>query len=135
MNINVHIASKFWNLGMARIYGRMPAEKVVENLIEKLDEFKIDLFQHIVSIVCNGAPVMVKMGKLSCIHQHTCLVHGVHLAVVAVLYSKSPTPIFIQEIDDNVSDESEDDSMASNLFIDFDSIDDDTEDDEVIEDT
>ena len=85
--------------------------------------------------MCDGTPVMVKMGKLSCIHQQTCLVHGVHLAVVAVLYSKSPTPIYIQGIDDNVSDESEDDSMASNLFIHFDSIDDDTEDDEVIEET
>ena len=74
---------------------------------------------------------MVKMGKISCIHQQTCLVHGVHLAVVAVLYSNCPTPIFIQWIDDNVSDESEDDSMASNLFTDFGSIDGDTEDDEV----
>ena len=34
MNINVHSASKFWNLGMMRIYGRLPAEKFLENLIE-----------------------------------------------------------------------------------------------------
>ena len=73
------------------------------------------------------------MGKLSCIHQQTCLVHGVHFAVVAVLYSRSPTLIFIEGIEENVSDESEDDSMASSLYIDFDSIDDDSEGDEEIE--
>ena len=96
MNVNVHSANKFWNLGMTRLYGRMPAEKVLENLNEKLEQFKIDFHQHIVSILCYGAPVMVKMGKLSRIHQPTCLVHGVHFAVVTVLYSKSPTPILFR---------------------------------------
>ena len=84
--------------------------------------------------MCDGATVIIKMAKLNCIHQQTCLVHGVHLAVVAILYSKSPTTIFIQGIDGNVYDVSEYDPMAYNLFVDFDSIDDDSEDDEVIED-
>ena len=38
---------------MARLYGRMPAEKVLENLIEKLEQFKVDLHKHILSIVCH----------------------------------------------------------------------------------
>ena len=53
MNVNVHSVNTFWNLGMARLYGRMPAEKVLENLIEKLEQFKVDLHKHIVSIVCH----------------------------------------------------------------------------------
>ena len=42
MNVNVHSPNRFWNLGMARKDGRMPAGKVLETLIEKLEEFKID---------------------------------------------------------------------------------------------
>ena len=97
MNVNVHSRNNFWNLGMKKINGKMPAEKVLHLLIEKLHEFKIDLSQHIVSIVCDGAPVMLKMGRLSKIHQQICLVHGVHLAVVDVLYSKDSTSIDLQE--------------------------------------
>ena len=97
MNVNVHSRNNFWNLGMKKINGKMPAEKVLDLLIEKLHEYKIDLNQHIVSIVCDGAPVMVKMGRLSKIHQQICLVHGVHLAVVDVLYSKDSTSIDLQE--------------------------------------
>ena len=70
---------------------------MLDLLIEKLHEFKIDLNQHIVSIVCDGAPVMLKMGRLSKIHQQICLVHGVHLAVVDVLYSKDSTSFDLQE--------------------------------------
>ena len=94
MNVNIHSINNFWNLGMKRIYGKMPAEKVLELLERILIEFNIELQKHIVSITCDGAPVMVKMGRLSGIHQQLCLAHGVHLAVVAVLYSKNRIPIY-----------------------------------------
>ena len=97
MNVNIHSRNKFWNLGMKKTNGKMPAEKVLNLLIEKLHEFKIDLHQHIACIACDGAPVMVKMGRLSKIHQQICLVHGVHLAVVDVLYFKNLTSIEMQE--------------------------------------
>ena len=50
---------------MKRIYGKMPAEKVLELLERILIELYIELQKHIVSITCDGAPVMVKMGRLS----------------------------------------------------------------------
>lgn len=62
--MNVNSATKFWNLGMAKINGKMLAKKVPESLTDKLERFKIDLHQHIVGIVRNGAPVMVKWGNL-----------------------------------------------------------------------
>ena len=78
----------------------MPAEKVLELLERILIEFNIELQKHIVSITCDGAPVMVKMGRLSGIHQQLCLAHGVHLAVVAVLYSKNTIPIYDEGTDE-----------------------------------
>ncbi|KAI6653465.1 hypothetical protein LOD99_3684 [Oopsacas minuta] len=85
---------------MKRIYGKMPAEKVLELLERILIEFNIELQKHIVSITCDGAPVMVKMGRLSRIHQQLCLAHGVHLAVVTVLYSKNRIPIYDEGTDE-----------------------------------
>ena len=42
MNINLHTKEKFWNLGMQRIKGSMPAQKVVELVYKKLLEFGIN---------------------------------------------------------------------------------------------
>ena len=105
MNVNIHSRNKFWNLGMKKINGKSPAEKVLYLLIEKLHEFKIDLHQHIACIVCDGASVLVKMGRLSKIHQQIYLVHGVHLAVVDVLYAKNLTSIDMQETVSDMTNE------------------------------
>ena len=35
MNVNVHGRNNFWNLGLKKINGKMPAEKVLDILIEK----------------------------------------------------------------------------------------------------
>ena len=107
---------------------------MLDLLIEKLHEFKIDLNQHIVSIVCDGAPVMLKMGRLSKIHQQICLVHGVHLAVVDVLYSKDSTSFDLQEtVSDIHTDYNNMDSTP--LIGDISSEDDgDDDDDEVYDD-
>ena len=48
----------------------------------------------------DGALVMVKMGRVSGINQQPCLAHGVHLAVVAVLYSKNTIPIYDEGTDE-----------------------------------
>ncbi|KAI6653079.1 hypothetical protein LOD99_3915 [Oopsacas minuta] len=85
---------------MKRIYGKMPAEKVLELLERILIEFNIEWQKHIVSITCDGAPVMVKMGRLSGNDQQLCLAHGVHLAVVAVLCSKNRIPIYDEGTDE-----------------------------------
>lgn len=41
MNINVHSSTKFWNLGMIRIFGTLTAEKIVEMIESKLSEFNL----------------------------------------------------------------------------------------------
>jgi hAT family C-terminal dimerisation region len=87
MNINVHCEIEFFNIGLVRIFGSMPATKCVELLKEKLADFGIRLDQ-IVGMTTDGASVMVKVGKLvDALHQ-LCFAHGLQLAVVDVLYKK-----------------------------------------------
>ena len=116
MNVNIHSINEFWNLGMKRIYGKMPAEKVLELLERILIEFNIELQKHIVNITCDGAPVMVKMGRLSGINQQLCLAHGVHLAVVAVLYSKNTIPIYDEGTDEEPNGTSQIQSTISDSY-------------------
>ena len=42
----------------------------------------------------------MKIGRLSGINQQLCLAHGVHLAIVAKLYSKNNIPIYDQVMDE-----------------------------------
>ena len=49
MNINVLVEDRHWNLGLVRIFGSMPAEKVVAVVKKKLDEFGIDLDSDVVA--------------------------------------------------------------------------------------
>ena len=93
MNINLHTRDEFWNFGMQRITGSMPAEKVVELVRNKLLEFGIYLDKHVVATVNDGASVMVKYGKLIEPEQQLCYAHGIHLAVCDFLYSLNSTCI------------------------------------------
>ena len=97
MNINLHTKECFWNLGMQRISGSMPAEKIVEMVSHKLLEYGLVLSKHIVATVNDGASVMVKYGKLIEPEQQLCYAHGIHLAVCDFLYS--PTSSFIEKDD------------------------------------
>ncbi|GFR15494.1 putative AC transposase [Trichonephila clavata] len=64
LNIIVHGQfSDFWSLGLARIYGSLPAEKCIELLEEKLAKHKINLHTDIVDIMTDGASVMKKNGQ------------------------------------------------------------------------
>lgn len=61
MNINVHLKSEFWNLGLARIVGTCPAEKCIEIIKQKLATFGLDFESDIVCITTDGASVMKKV--------------------------------------------------------------------------
>lgn len=88
MNVNVHYGgSEFWNLGLVRVKGSMPAEKCVDLLTTKLNVFGLDVERDIVSICTDGASVMVKVGNLLKAEHQLCFAHGVHLAVQDVLYT------------------------------------------------
>ena len=91
MCVNLHmIASKAISLGMKRINGSMKAEGSVIIIAERRSEFGFNLKEHIAGMVTDGAAFMKKTGQLSkvpILHQ-ICHSHGIHLAVVGVLYKK-----------------------------------------------
>lgn len=89
MNINLHgMNNKFWNLGLCRIHGSMPAEKCANIIDIKLKEFDISL-ENIVSITTDGASVMKKTITIINTNHQLCLVHGIQLSVIEVLYNKN----------------------------------------------
>jgi len=77
----------FLNLGLARAYGKMPAENCLEILQTKLTTFDL-CSDDFIGITTDGASVMRKLGSyLSVIHQ-LCLAHGMQLAVLKILSRK-----------------------------------------------
>ena len=67
----------------------MKAEDSLMIIAEKLSEFGLNLKEHIVGMVTDGAAVMEKTGQLSEVLHQICHSHGIHLAVVDVLYKKN----------------------------------------------
>ena len=73
-------------IGMMRIFGSLNAEAAAEKVEQKLADFGLDIKKDIIANTTDAASIMVAMGEiLPTVHQ-LCLAHGIHLAVVAVLY-------------------------------------------------
>jgi hypothetical protein len=88
MNINIHVAKKFWSLGLIRINVSMTAENCIRILKERLEQFDVSLETDVVAIVTDGPNIMLKVGKLIAAEHQVCFAHGIHLAVCDVLYNK-----------------------------------------------
>ena len=67
----------------------MKAEDSVMIIAEKLSEFDLNLKEHIVEMVIDGATIVEKTGWLSKVLHQICCSHGIHLAMVDVLYKKN----------------------------------------------
>lgn len=114
MNINAHTDSpdKFWNLGLVRVTGSLPAEKCVDLILERLSVYKISLEEDVVAITTDGAAVMKKVGKLISASQQLCFAHAIQLAVLSVLYRKD-TPDDEIELSDTTYETEKSDSSDS----------------------
>ena len=98
MCLNLHgIGTKFWCLGMIRVYGSLPAEKCIELLEQKLSDYGLQLNTDTVCICTDGASVMMKVGRLIATDQQLCFAHGIQQAVLAVLYKRRTSTIVQQE--------------------------------------
>ena len=87
MNLNLHYDSDPVNLGVVRIKGSIPAERV-ENLVkERLHEFCLKM-ENIVAATTDGASVMKSFGRMICCVHQLCFAHGYHLAVTDFLYAR-----------------------------------------------
>jgi hypothetical protein len=122
MVINVHDESEYWSLGLIRVHGSMPAEKCVELVNQRLQEFGPSLENHTVAICTDGASVMRKAGRLISAEHQLCLAHGIHLAVLDVLYKKRNVGRVISAAESDAEDEmegsQESDSRDTDSYVD-----------------
>ena len=87
MNLNLHYDYDPVNLGMVRIKGSMPAERV-ENLVkERLHEFGLKM-EDIVAATTDEASVIKSSGRIICCVHQLCFAYGYHLAVTDFLYAR-----------------------------------------------
>ena len=96
LNVEVLTQTDFWNLGLVRVMGSCPAEKCIELVQQVLQNFDLNYHQDIVCITTDGALVMRKVGRLSICDQQLCIVHGIHLAIIDVLYKQPENEIEIE---------------------------------------
>ena len=90
--VNAHLpGGEPVGLGQVRIRGKFDGADAAECVRKKLREYDLDVTCHIVATTTDGASMMVRMGKLLARHHQKCHDHGLHLAVVDVLY-KAPRP-------------------------------------------
>ena len=89
MGINVHSSKLgFANLGLSRMIGSFPSEKLNDHVNTHLAKFGIDIAQDVICVTTDAAAVLVKWSKsIPCLHLK-CMCHGLHLAVMDILYVK-----------------------------------------------
>lgn len=116
LNLNIHFVNEsigFYNLGLVRVRGSMPAESCVSKISEKLSDFGLS-FKDIVCITTDGASVMQKVGRLVPSHQLLCMLHGIQLAVIDVLYAKPSEIEHIVVENNSDNDDSNDEVFEDN---------------------
>lgn len=111
LNVNVHFGDgAFFNLGLVRVKGSFPAEKILEAVDQHLECFAIR-DRNVAAATSDAAKVMEKFGKLATFKHQLCFNHGLHLAVCDVIFKSSETPGDLLEESD--SDDEDCDSEES----------------------
>ena len=105
-------SNKHYSLGLVSIDGSLNAACATELWREKLLEFKVLLDSHIVALVSDGAAMMLKMGHEIHTEHQVCLAHGLHLAVIELLYK---TKAYIQAL---TPDETTNNSLEEVTYVD-----------------
>lgn len=98
-NVNIHCNGKTFCLGLVRCLGSMVAERCTELVVELIKAYGLEETD-IIAITTDGAKVMVKMGRQMPFTHQLCIAHGLHLAVMDVLYAREA--IAMVEVGDRV---------------------------------
>ena len=126
LGMNIHQSNGiFFNLGIERIYGSMPSEKLGSLVDESLAKFDLNIDRDFICVTNDAASVMVKWARqLPCLSLK-CIVHGIHLGIIDKLYKKEkkkksasalPTQSATQE---DLSDDDDDDYDDINGSVSF----------------
>ena len=78
LNVNVHASNESYCLGLVNITEKATSENLLGILKAKLADLEIDI-DEIIAITCDGASVMVKLGRISSKILQLCFAHGLHL--------------------------------------------------------
>jgi len=116
LNLNIHSADTYWNLGLCRIHGTMPAEKCIEIIDTKLNMFGISLKSDVVSITTDGGSVMQKVGRIISVDHQLCLAHGIQLAIIDVLYKTRRLQYETKIVEDNYESVENDDPVSDDDY-------------------
>ena len=108
IDVHMYYSSKeSVNLGLIPIYGSCTSERTLELIDVKLNSFSLSLKQDVLAVMSDGASVMQKFGRLSPAYQQFCYNHGIHLAVLKILYVKKNTADTPHSDDGNGSSQNE----------------------------
>ena len=113
MSVILHSSSTFWNLGLIRIEGKTNYLLSSDDIDHRLQDFNLDL-SSIICLLSDGASINLAIARHIDIYIKICLAHGIHLAIISVLYSNSQSCCSESE-DEN---DSEEDILSENVEID-----------------
>lgn len=102
------------NLGLVRIFGSLPAEKMAVDVKKHLELFSLNLDEDIVASTSDGASVMKKYGRLISSIIQLCFNHAIHLGVCDCLYKKKfETEQSTQDVESDGDDDFDDQETAN----------------------
>jgi len=105
MNITIHsTAISPCVLGLVPVEGSCDSDITIRLVKNRLAEFGIDMNSDVVASTHDGASVMVKYGRKIQAFSQLCYNHGIHLAVLDVLYRKKTQLIHISAEDSDVNE-------------------------------
>lgn len=117
MNIIIHTNQKLFNIGLVRMKKSGTAVNCIQYLEDRLKEFGVLLSEDVVSFTTDGASTMQKIGKLIVPKQQLCYAHGLHLAVVDVLYKSTPSFCTEEELSSSEDDDFSLESLEMGLRV------------------
>lgn len=104
LNVQLYGFNLSFNLGMVRINIACPADKMVELTNSRLKKFSVDP-EDVFATTTDAAEVCKKYGKILEIFHQLCYDHGIHLAIVKVIYKKIEEFRPPLRVEDSTSDE------------------------------
>ncbi|KAI8130534.1 hypothetical protein CVS40_0250 [Lucilia cuprina] len=92
INIILRSSDNYFNLGLVRLKKSATAVVCIQYLEQRLSDFGVSLSNDIVGFTTDGASTMKKIGKIIAPKQQLCIAHGLHLALVDILYKSNDFP-------------------------------------------
>lgn len=115
MNVILFSDNKLWNLGLIKIHGKTSGKLSANDLVSKLNEFNVSVF-NLICLMTDGAAINKCIATEINLIQQECLAHGAQLAVKKALYSNSNDEEYESDSESEDEDEVEPDELGFLAF-------------------